>query len=89
MIGSLQALPATRVEITVAGRLMHADPGSLRLGPAFSPAAVRAAGLGRDRIIHFAPRTILPDPGSCLQEPALLASPRGRGRRAGGAAPCV
>ncbi|WP_376092008.1 CHAT domain-containing protein [Roseomonas sp. CCTCC AB2023176] len=80
--GLLPPLPGSRAELSVAARQVRAGLESLRLGAAFTPAAVRAADPGRHRVLHFATHALLPADLSCLREPALLASaPRGAGMR--------
>jgi CHAT domain-containing protein len=70
----LRPLPGTRVEVLAAQRLTGARPEAVKLGSAFTAAAIRGGGLERYRVVHFATHALLPGELSCLQEPALMAS---------------
>lgn len=70
----LHRLPETRVEVQAAQRLAGGGADSVRLGPAFTAAALPAMGLDRYRILHFATHGLLPGGVSCIAEPALMLS---------------
>ena len=76
-LSGLPALPASAIELRAAGQLMGAGPADVRVGPAFTMAAVRAAPLRQYRVLHFATHAVLPSDLTCLNEPALIASATG------------
>jgi CHAT domain-containing protein len=80
LLADLPALRATRAQMLVSQELMGARPSEVRMGEAFTLAAVRAASLRDYRVVHFATHGVLPQDLSCLSEPALIASvPAGAG----------
>jgi len=75
LAAGLTRLPGTRVEVEEAHRLMKAGPRDIRLGSAFTAAAMREADLGQRKVIHLATHALLPGELSCLQEPSIVVSP--------------
>ncbi len=77
LAAGLQRLPGTRVEVQVAQQLTGATAQDVRLGPAFTAAALRSPDLAQHRVIHLATHALLPGELSCLQEPAIVVSTPG------------
>ncbi|WP_372623359.1 CHAT domain-containing protein [Falsiroseomonas sp.] len=75
MAANLAPLPGTRAELQAARAMVGAPPGAVTLGQAFTAASLRNAGLDRYRIVHLATHALLPGELSCLEEPAVIASP--------------
>jgi len=76
-LSGLTALPASAIELRAAQQLMGAAVTDVRVGSAFTMAAVRAAPLRQYRVLHFATHAVLPSDLTCLNEPALIASATG------------
>ncbi|MFT8245667.1 CHAT domain-containing protein [Roseomonas sp. BN140053] len=70
----LGRLPGTRTEVLIAQQTTGARPDAVKLGAAFTEAALRSPDLGRARILHLATHALLPGELSCLPEPAVVVS---------------
>jgi CHAT domain-containing protein len=71
----LVRLPGTRVEVEIAQQLTRARSQDVKLGAAFTAAALKGPELGEARIIHLATHALLPGELSCLLEPSIVVSP--------------
>ena len=72
---ALPALPDTRTELAAVGRALRSGEGSLIEGGAFTDDRVRGrADLADYRVLYFATHGLLPRPGGCLPQPALVTS---------------
>lgn len=77
---ALPALPDTRTELAAVGRALKSGDGSLIEGGAFSDDRVQArTDLADYRVLYFATHGLLPRPGGCLPQPALVTSLGGGG----------
>ena len=84
LYAGLPPLPFARAELDASRRLLGAAPNETLLGPAFTAAGVRRAGLKDFRILHFATHALLPAELRCQSEPAIVTSaPAGAGDAAG------
>ncbi|MGG5890592.1 CHAT domain-containing protein [Falsiroseomonas sp. HC035] len=70
----LRELQGSSLEISTAAALLRAGRGATTLGPDFTLAAVKAARLGENRIIHFATHGLTPTDLSCIDEPSVMVS---------------
>ncbi len=84
LYAGLPPLPFARAELDASRRLLGAAPAETLLGPAFTAAGVRRAGLKDFRILHFATHALLPAELRCQAEPAIVTSaPAGAADAAG------
>ncbi len=84
LYAGLPPLPFARAELDASRRLLGAAPNETLLGPAFTAAGVRRAGLKDFRILHFATHALLPAELRCQAEPAIVTSaPAGAADAAG------
>ncbi len=74
LASGLGRLPGTRVEVQTAQQLTGAAAGDVKLGAAFTAAALRSSGLDKYRVLHLATHALLPGELSCLPEPAIVVS---------------
>ena len=72
---TLKPLKEATQELTTVGATLGAGPSSVVTGEAFSDGRIAArTDLDQYRVIYFATHGLLPQPGGCLPEPALLTS---------------
>jgi len=72
---ALHALPDTRTELAAVARALKSGDASLVEGAAFTDQQVRTrSDLADYRVLYFATHGLLPRPGGCLPEPALVTS---------------
>ncbi|MGH7023949.1 MAG: CHAT domain-containing protein [Caulobacteraceae bacterium] len=74
-MAGLPRLPETADEVRTVGDALGASPADDVLGPAFTDTAVETRpDLDQYRVVYFATHGLLPQPGWCLPEPALVTS---------------
>ena len=73
-LASLGALPGTVSELHSVGGIVGGPSADIRVGTAFTKAAVTSADLSKYRVVYFATHALLPTDLECRPEPALLAS---------------
>jgi CHAT domain-containing protein len=73
-LSGLGLLPATRQEVTDAGKLLQARSSDIYLAANFNKPALRRLDLKPYRIVHFATHAFLPTQLRCKSEPTLLMS---------------
>ena len=72
---NLKPLDEAAQELSAVGASLNAGPGSKVTGAAFSDGdIIRRRDLDTFRVVYFATHGLLPKPGGCLPEPALLTS---------------
>jgi len=74
LAAGLTRLPGTRVEVELAQQLVGAGKQDIKLGADFTVAGLKAAELGKRRIVHLATHALLPGELSCLPEPTIIVS---------------
>jgi len=74
MATGLTRLPGTRVEVQLAQQLTGARAQDVRLGAAFTAAALKSPEVAQHRIVHLATHALLPGELSCLEEPSIVVS---------------
>lgn len=74
-VAELGPLPGTPREVRLAGQVLGARAGDVKLGREFTKDALTASTLGQRRIIHFATHALLATETTCLNEPSLLVTP--------------
>ncbi len=73
----LPPLPDTASEVQKVSQVLH-DPGNIVVGTAFNDDSLRnRKDLNHYRVIYFATHALLPEPDTCLPEPALVTSATG------------
>ena len=75
LLRALPPLPDTAEEVRKIAPILHADPGSILMGPEATEARVRAMPLGEYHVLYFATHGLLPTALRCQSEPALALSP--------------
>ncbi|HEY5290419.1 MAG TPA: hypothetical protein VIJ59_10350, partial [Caulobacteraceae bacterium] len=74
-MAGLRRLTETADEVRTVGGALGADPGDDVLGPAFTDTDIETrTDLDQYRVIYFATHGLLPQPGWCLPQPALVTS---------------
>ncbi len=72
---TLKPLKEATQELTTVGATLGAGPSSVVTGAAFSDGLItQRTDLDQYRVLYFATHGLLPQPGGCLPEPALLTS---------------
>lgn len=74
LAASLGPLPGTAAEVAAAAKAAGARVDALKLGPAFTQAALRAQPLEQYRVLHFATHSLMSGELHCLNEPSMIVS---------------
>ena len=74
LFAGLPTLPFAQRELDAARQLTGGTTADELVGPKFTAAAVRQAGLKNYRILHFAAHALLPSDLRCVDEPAIVTS---------------